>query len=341
MKWYYESNGNPHGPVEEAEMRQLKDAGKLLGDSLVWRQGMKDWTPLDSVSDFAHQHNPQRSGNKPLPSTGSEESPKIERQNSLKSAAEAPAASPTGSSLDNSDTEPSSDPEYVPPRARPEWEHSSEVGPLGAFFVSLRDILIDPSETFRNLATHGGWGLPLLFLLISEILGNISMVLTMKQVPLSASPAIVVLRQALQMESGQAMLVYSSLASLFMLPLAILIKAVVIHASLKFIGRSSHPFSTTFRTLCYALGVGSMLWGIPLVAVSVATAAGDSTATVAALFLSAVLIGLWSVWINVRALASAHGLSVLRTIVSVVGPPLLAALLSALFFGTIATLAQV
>jgi hypothetical protein len=340
MKWYYESNGNPHGPVEEAELRQLKDDGKLLGESLVWRQGMKDWTPLNAVSDFEAVHSAQTAADEKATQSNSKIIPELGPSNIAHSTEAQHASEPINSTSDKSDSASSRDPVHTPIRVRPEWEHSSEVGPLGAFLLSLRDILIDAKDTFRRLNRNGGWGLPLLFLLITEFLGNIFMVLSIKQVPLSASPAVALLRQALQMENGETVLLYSSLASLFMLPLAILIKAVVIHASLKFFGRSCEPFSTTFRTLCYALGAGSMLWSVPLIAVSIAATAGDSTATAAALFLASTSIGLWSAWINVRALASAHELSILRTLLSVVGPPLLAALLFALFFGTVATLAQ-
>lgn len=318
MKWYYESNGQPHGPVDESELRQLTEDGKLLGDSLVWRQGMLDWTPLKDVNDFAHRLKPATAELRPdAPAHGS-----------------GPFGAPVASA---NDAAPGSEPPQG--RASPEWEHLHEVGPLRAFFVSLREISLDPEVTFQKLARNRGWGMPLLFLAVAEVVGNILMALTLKQMPASASPMINLLKQALPADSG-GVLVYSSAQSLLMLPLAIAVKAVLLHASLRFIGQSVHPFSTTFRTLCYALGAGSMLWGIPLIAVSITTRAADATASVAAFFLSALLIGLWSLWINLKALASAHEISLSRAIASLFIPPLIASFVSFLLFGGLAALTR-
>jgi len=318
MKWYYESNGQPHGPVDESELRQLTEDGKLLGDSLVWRQGMLDWTPLKDVNDFATRLKPAATA---LPQQGPPH------------GAEA-FAGPVDSENDSA-PEPAS----LQGRASPEWEHLQEVGPLRAFFVSLREIALDPEGTFRKLAPSRGWGRPLLFLAVAEVVGNILMALSLKQLPATASPMIHLLKQALPADGG-GVLVYSSAASLLMLPLAIAVKAVLLHASIKFIGQSVQPFSTTFRTLCYALGTGSILWGIPLIAVSVTTLAADTTASVAAFFLAAILIGFWSLWINIKALASAHEISLLRAIASVFVPPLIACVASFLLFGGLAVLAR-
>ncbi len=320
MKWYYESNGQPHGPVDESELRQLIEDGKLLGDSLVWRQGMLDWTPLKDVNDFATRLKPAEPA---LPQHGNPSGSKT-------FDAPVPVASLDGSA-----------PKTAPLQGQvsPEWEHLQEVGPLRAFFVSLREIALDPEGTFQNLARNRGWGVPLLFLAVAEVVGNILMALTLKQMPASASPTINLLKQALPADSG-GMLVSSSAASLLMLPLAIALKAVLLHASFRFIGQSVHPFSTTFRTLCYSLGTGSMLWGIPLAAVSITTLAAESTASVAAFFLAALLIGFWSLWINLKALASAHEISLSRAIASLFVPPLIAFLATFLIFGGLAVVAR-
>ena len=328
MKWYYESNGHPHGPVEEAQLRQLLQDGRIQGDSLVWRQGMLDWAPLNQVNDFSARpeplHPPQLEAGSRVPTANS--SPFDQLTAREEDSEPGPAAA---------DLAPASTGERF--QARPEWEHVPEKGPLGAFVVSLREICLDPGSTFRNIQRNGGWGLPLLFLLISEVIGNVMMVSTLAQIPSSTSPAINFLKHALQLEKGEILL-YSCATSLLTLPLAIVLKAVIIHASLRLIGRSSQPFATTFRTLCYALGAGSMLWSIPLVAVSTTSLAGETAASVAAMFLGSFAISLWSLWITVTALAGAHALSLPRTAASLVLPPLVITITYILIFG-LATLA--
>ena len=44
--WYYESNGAQHGPVDEAAAVALLANGTMTVRSLVWREGLVDWVPL-------------------------------------------------------------------------------------------------------------------------------------------------------------------------------------------------------------------------------------------------------------------------------------------------------
>ncbi|MFZ9979106.1 MAG: GYF domain-containing protein [Opitutales bacterium] len=47
--WYYEQNGNRIGPVDEATMRQLIANRVISIDTLVWTNGMANWTPLQQT----------------------------------------------------------------------------------------------------------------------------------------------------------------------------------------------------------------------------------------------------------------------------------------------------
>jgi uncharacterized membrane protein YhaH (DUF805 family) len=44
--WYYVSNNVQQGPVEETAIPQMIAGGTLSPNSLVWREGMKDWQTL-------------------------------------------------------------------------------------------------------------------------------------------------------------------------------------------------------------------------------------------------------------------------------------------------------
>jgi TM2 domain-containing membrane protein YozV len=47
--WYYEQNGNRIGPVDEATMRQLIADRTISIDTLVWTNGMANWTALQQT----------------------------------------------------------------------------------------------------------------------------------------------------------------------------------------------------------------------------------------------------------------------------------------------------
>jgi hypothetical protein len=51
--WYYAVGQKKRGPVDEYEIRKLFGAGKITGDSLVWKPGMPQWTKLADVPEFA------------------------------------------------------------------------------------------------------------------------------------------------------------------------------------------------------------------------------------------------------------------------------------------------
>ena len=51
-QWYYGSSAGQNGPVEEGELRALIASGGVGPETLVWRDGMKDWLPLLSVPEL-------------------------------------------------------------------------------------------------------------------------------------------------------------------------------------------------------------------------------------------------------------------------------------------------
>lgn len=45
MNWYYVEDNQQRGPVSEAELDGLAQAGKVIPGTLVWREGMANWQP--------------------------------------------------------------------------------------------------------------------------------------------------------------------------------------------------------------------------------------------------------------------------------------------------------
>ncbi len=53
MNWYYASNGQQLGPVDDTQLDALVAAGTVTPDSLVWREGMANWQPLSEARPVA------------------------------------------------------------------------------------------------------------------------------------------------------------------------------------------------------------------------------------------------------------------------------------------------
>ena len=51
-QWYYGSSAGQHGPVDENELRAMIASGGVGPQTLVWREGMSDWVPLQGVPEF-------------------------------------------------------------------------------------------------------------------------------------------------------------------------------------------------------------------------------------------------------------------------------------------------
>jgi hypothetical protein len=52
MDWFYAREGQRQGPVSEARLRELRAAGAVGPDDLVWRAGFPDWRPARDVPEL-------------------------------------------------------------------------------------------------------------------------------------------------------------------------------------------------------------------------------------------------------------------------------------------------
>jgi uncharacterized RDD family membrane protein YckC len=50
--WYYADNGQQQGPLPLAELQVLFQQGRLTADTLLWHEGMAEWTAASSVPDL-------------------------------------------------------------------------------------------------------------------------------------------------------------------------------------------------------------------------------------------------------------------------------------------------
>ena len=53
MLWFYHKEGRGFGPVEEADIRELLKNTEIAADTLVWRDGLSNWTEAQSTELFS------------------------------------------------------------------------------------------------------------------------------------------------------------------------------------------------------------------------------------------------------------------------------------------------
>src|SRR6476661_4355075 len=63
MNWYYVNAGQQVGPVDDAQIEGLVQAGQVRADTLVWHEGMPNWLPYGQ----ARPAPPPGSGAPPAP----------------------------------------------------------------------------------------------------------------------------------------------------------------------------------------------------------------------------------------------------------------------------------
>jgi uncharacterized RDD family membrane protein YckC len=49
MNWHYTIGGQSYGPITEGELDSMVQAGTIGSDTLVWRDGMANWEPYNTV----------------------------------------------------------------------------------------------------------------------------------------------------------------------------------------------------------------------------------------------------------------------------------------------------
>ena len=53
MQWYYSADGAAVGPHSADDIEDLFATGEVAADTLVWRKGFAEWTPLGDTDEFA------------------------------------------------------------------------------------------------------------------------------------------------------------------------------------------------------------------------------------------------------------------------------------------------
>jgi hypothetical protein len=65
VEWHYTHGDRQAGPIPSAELKQLADAGELLPNDLVWREGMEQWVAARNVKGLFEATSPKAPGTPP------------------------------------------------------------------------------------------------------------------------------------------------------------------------------------------------------------------------------------------------------------------------------------
>ncbi|MFO7975624.1 MAG: lysoplasmalogenase family protein [Candidatus Hydrogenedentota bacterium] len=95
MDWYYADGNKQVGPLDGRQMGQLAQQGKITPNTLVWREGLPNWTAAKKIAPNLFQNMPQRpAGQAPGPQPQSA---------GQQPAAQSPGSPGGGSNLDLSE----------------------------------------------------------------------------------------------------------------------------------------------------------------------------------------------------------------------------------------------
>lgn len=345
MKWYYESNGHPKGPILETELRKLREEGRISAECLIWTEGMEDWLPLDKVREFGPAPRLTRGGPElNLPEIQAA-SPVLLHKEPAGARGIPQAASDAETSPSEQEQEPDSrgeeprqgrgdDPDIT--NWMPTWEHPGPGGPLLELLPTTVEILFTPARVFAKLRRDGGWGLPLAYLAILNAIGTVLVLWTVEQLPSTGSVFSKMIRMAQRQELSGAMLAATLIGGTLILPITAVCKAGFLHILMRLAAGSKAPFATTFRAASYAMGAASALWIVPLGAVWACGFSGQPLVVEAAMLLSAGATGVWSLAVLLQALARSHQVSLWRTALAILVPPFVASILLGIAFASAA-----
>jgi hypothetical protein len=246
------------GAFSEEEIREGLRTGRFAPSDIGWREGMATWQPLSQFPELA---------------------------------AAAPAAPPpqTGAT---SISEPAA------PRSGLPWDERQTKGFFNAFVETLLMVLGKPGAAFTAMKREGGFGEPLLYLVVGSSFGIIVYFLMTLLLP-SAIP--------LGDRHGVAHLVGAGIGSIFMIILAPVFAAIgafiasaIFHVCLMIVGGARQSFETTFRVVCFVGGSVDPLLIIP--------------------FCGGLIVGIWKIVLYCTGLSRAHETDIGRVILAVLLP---------------------
>ena len=130
------------------------------------------------------------------------------------------------------------------------WEQKSSLGIIGAFIGTLILSLTKPKEYFKRVPTIGGFSNPMIYALISGLLGTwFNLAWQILFVYLGFID-----HDAQSPDSSMGFTIMITVLSPLIIPLGLLVGAGIIQLALMILGVQKSNYETTFRVICYSSG---------------------------------------------------------------------------------------
>lgn len=269
MNWFYESNGEQKGPVTDDELDSLVAQGVVLPTTLVWRDGLPNWTPLSQVRAAA-----PAGGAAPAPGTTRcdscgqyfQSSDVIQLAGRNICAGCKPAIL---QSLQQGTMGMMPD----PARTGPAWEQQETLGTYVAARDTIKAVLFQPSQAFATMKVDGGIMKPFWFYTIFGGLGTFVLLCYYFLVIFIALGVMKVDRGAFPIGSGLGIvaiifgLIFVAFFCFVSAAMNGFMHAGILHLCLMLFGGARRPFEATYRAICYGTGPVFMLYCIPVVGI--------------------------------------------------------------------------
>jgi len=217
--------GTSLGTFEPQEVQEGLASGRFLTSDLAWQEGMPEWKALGDWQEFTAASGPVL-----------------------------PEATLAADSPEAIDTRP----------PVPSWENRKNISPMVAIVESIKQILLDPSDTFTRMPKTGGIGGPFIFYFVLTLTGAFAAHIYESVFSLSSMFADESMdASATAMGTGLG-LVTGLIIIPPILAIVIFITSGVTHLVLMLLSGANQPYETTFRVIAYATGAVGLFSVIPV-----------------------------------------------------------------------------
>ena len=282
MKWYYEFEGKPAGPVSESDLCQLRAEGKVTPDTLVWCKGMDQWQKAEQV---VYSFSPK---SRPVEEDEDLAEPEPDSPFEQSEGAEAPQ-------------------DLVQGGVAPSWENPDIPSRARAFLNTVVEVLFHPGDTFQRLHSGGSWGAPLVFFALTQCIAGVFCLLILPLSPVfsGGQPSLPPLEKIIV-----PFLLIQALTS----PIGAAVGATVLHGSLWLAGCRSRSFPISFRVFCYGVGSSTLLLGLMALTAAIPPSFQDAAFSETALSISALVFSVWTTVVLFKAIQATQKVGIFRTL---------------------------
>jgi hypothetical protein len=320
MNWFYESNGQPRGPISDAELDQLVAKGEIIPTTLVWREGLANWQPLQSVRPTTDAGGPAAAEPPPSDAVKCDSCGRLVSPSEIIQIGERAICAACKPAVLQQIQQSGGVTMLGEARNGPAWEHREQIGFVKAAWDTIKSVLTKPVQTFETMKRDGGLQAPFLYAFIIETLATEWAILASAFSPRFGFAAAMLesypfLRddpgfRYIMDHNGQFVLGMALLDPICIAAI-VFILAGIFHLSLMLCASLKQPFETSFRGLCYtrgSLAVFGFVWiGLAFLPYPLRLACKFA-------------LGLWFVVLLSIAMAKAHEINTGNAVLSVLLP---------------------